>query len=131
VKDTDVWIGISLDEAERMKGSGLKWYRHVYPLIDARMSRMDCINQVQRYGWEVPHKSRCYMCPNQSEIAWRELKRRGDGDFEKTVAMEREIRLRDPNMYLHRLAIPVDEAVEVSEGQYDMFDGCDSGYCMT
>ena len=49
VNDTDVWLGISMDEAERMKDSGLNWYRHVYPLIEITpMNRSACVNQIIR-----------------------------------------------------------------------------------
>ena len=132
VTDTDLWLGISLDEAERMKGSGLQWLRHVYPLIEiVPMNRAACVNQIQSFGWPVPSKSRCYMCPNQSPLAWKDLKRRADGDFEKAVELENEIREKDPLMFFHPLAKPLKEAVEQSEQQADMFDGCDSGFCFT
>ena len=132
VTDTDVWLGISTDEAERMKSSGLQWYRHVYPLVElAPMSRQACVNQVSRYGWEVPYKSRCWMCPNQSPAAWQQMKRLNNGDFDKAVELEKDIRQNDEHVYFHPLAIPLNEAVEQSEKQYDMFDGCDSGYCFT
>ena len=132
VTDTDVWLGISLDEAERMKGSGLNWYRHVYPLIEiAPMHRSQCVTQIQKFGWEIPNKSRCKMCPNQSTLAWKDLKRRNDGDFAEAVALENEVRQKDQHVYFHPLAIPLEQAVEQSELQKDMFDGCDSGYCFT
>ncbi len=132
VNDTDVWLGISLDEAERMKASGLNWYRHVYPLIEITpMHRSQCVTQIQKFGWEVPNKSRCYMCPNQSALAWKDLKRRNDGDFEKAAQLENEVRQKDQHVYFHPLAIPLEQAVEQSELQTDMFDGCDSGYCFT
>jgi hypothetical protein len=132
VNDTDVWLGISLDEAERMKSSGLNWYRHVYPLIEITpMHRSQCVTQIQKFGWEVPNKSRCYMCPNQSALAWKDLKRRNDGDFEKAAQLESEVRQKDQHVYFHLLAIPLEQAVEQSELQTDMFDGCDSGYCFT
>jgi hypothetical protein len=132
VTDTDVWLGISLDEAERMKGSGLNWYRHIYPLIELTpMNRSACVNQIMRYGWEVPHKSRCWMCPNQSPQAWKQMKQLGNGDFEKAVDLENEVREQDKDVYFHPLAIPLEQAVEQSERQSDMFDGCDSGYCFT
>ena len=132
VNDTDVWLGISLDEAERMKDSGLNWYRHVYPLIElVPMHRSQCVTQIQKFGWEVPNKSRCYMCPNQSALAWKDLKRRADGDFDKAVQLENEVRQKDQHVYFHPLAIPLEQAVEQSKLQKDMFDGCDSGYCFT
>jgi len=132
INDTDVWLGISLDEAERMKSSGLNWYRHVYPLIEITpMHRSQCVTQIQKFGWENPNKSRCYMCPNQSALAWKDLKRRNDGDFDKAIALENEVRQKDQHVYFHPLAIPLEKAVDQSELQTDMFDGCDSGYCFT
>jgi hypothetical protein len=132
VTDTDVWLGISLDEAERMKSSGLNWYRHVYPLIETLpMHRRQCESQIQKFGWELPHKSRCWMCPNQSPQAWRQMKNGTPADFQKAVELENEIRETDADIYFHSLAIPLDKAVEQSEKQGDMFDGCDSGYCFT
>lgn len=132
VTDTEVWLGISLDECERMKDSGLNWYRHVYPLCEiAPMTRQMCIEQIQRHGWTVPHKSRCYMCPNQSPEAWKQIKRLDNGDFEKAVALENEIRLTDTDVYLHPLGIPLATAIDLSSRQLDIFDGCDSGYCFT
>jgi hypothetical protein len=132
VTDTEVWLGISLDEAERMSSSGLKWYRHVYPLIEILpMHRSQCVTQIQHFGWPVPHKSRCWMCPNQSPEAWKQEKRLDNGDFEKAVQLENEVRKSDPDIYFHPLAIPLERAVEQSEQQSDMFDGCDSGYCFT
>ena len=38
-----VWIGISTDEAMRMKPSRDAWVENVWPLIDAKMSRQDCL----------------------------------------------------------------------------------------
>lgn len=130
ITDTDVWLGISLDEAERMKSSGLNWYRHVYPLIELTpMNRQKCVNVIQAHGWPVPHKSRCWMCPNQSPEAWKQMKRELPKDFYNAVQLEDEIRRKDEHMYFHPLALPLISAVDQSEKQSDMFDGCDSGYC--
>lgn len=132
VNDTDVWLGISMDEAERMKPSGLKWYRHIYPLIEILpMSRMACVNQIVSYGWKVPHKSHCFMCSNMSPESWKQMKALENGDFDLALALDAEIRTKDPNVYLHPSGLPLGEAVEQSEQQQDMFDGCDSGYCLT
>jgi hypothetical protein len=132
VTDTDVWLGISLDEAERTKSSGLNWYRHVYPLIEiVPMSRAACVNQITRHGWEIPNKSRCYMCPNQSGYSFRDLYLRHDGDFDKAVALENEIRKKDTNVFFHPCALPLERAIDGDVAQGNMFDGCDSGYCIT
>lgn len=132
VTQTDLWLGISTDEAERMKINDVKWCKHVYPLIEIiPMSRLQCEMQIQQFGWEVPHKSRCWMCPNQSPEAWRNMKLLNDGDFDKAILLEKEMREKDSTMFLHTKLIPLEVAVEIDNEKSDLFDGCDSGYCWT
>ena len=128
--DCDVWLGISTDEIERVKPSGLNWYRHVYPLIDlVPTNRVACAALVRSFGWPPPPKSRCWMCPNQSPIMWSDMRRDHPGEFAKAVAFEAEIQERDPAVWLHRAMIPLSDAVDLTDQQPGLFDGCDSGYC--
>lgn len=132
INDCDVWLGMSTDEMERIKPSGLKWYRHVYPLVEILpTSRHQCISIVEKYGWPTPPKSRCWMCPNMSSYSWRELRDKYPEDFQKAVSLDEDIRKVDDLMYLHELGKPLREAVSETARQTDMFDGCDSGYCWT
>lgn len=132
VTDCDLWLGISTDEAERMKVSDVKWQRNVYPLIEIiPTSRHQCVSLVERHGWPTPPKSRCFMCPNMSPAHWRTLRDKAPDDFNKAVELERELQATDADIYLHSLAIPLTEAVAQSDLQSDMFDGCDSGFCWT
>lgn len=128
--DCDVWLGISTDEIERMKPSGLKWYRHAYPLIEMiPANRAACVGLVESYGWPSPPKSRCWMCPNQSPAAWRQMQSDQPGEFAKAVQLDAEIRLVDPHIYLHSTGLPLEQGVEQSAMQSNLFDGCDGGYC--
>jgi hypothetical protein len=128
--DCDVWLGISTDEIERMKPSGLNWYRHVYPLIEiVPTSRAACVALVENYGWPTPPKSRCWMCPNQGADAWRQMRRDQPAEFAQAVQLDTEIRLVDQHIYLHSSGLPLAEGVELSAMQSSLFDLCDSGYC--
>ena len=132
VKDCDLWLGISTDEIERMKISDVKWQRNVYPLIEIiPTSRHQCVSLVERHGWPTPPKSRCFMCPNMSPSHWRTLRDKAPEDFAKAVELERELQTLDADIYLHKLGIPLTDAVAQSDLQSDMFDGCDSGFCWT
>ena len=42
----ELWLGISTDEAVRMKDSQDRWMNNRYPLIEAGMSRSDCLQWV-------------------------------------------------------------------------------------
>ena len=130
INDCDVWLGISTDEVERMKPSGLKWYRHVYPLIEiVPTSRVACATIVTNYGLPAPPKSRCWMCPNQSPLMWSDMRKEWPREFQKAVAFEKEIQADDPDLWLHRATIPLVDAVDLTDRQPSLFDGCDSGYC--
>ena len=128
--DCDVWLGISTDEMERMKPSGLNWYRHVYPLIEmVPTSRVACAALVESFGWPTPPKSRCWMCPNQSPLMWSDMRKQQPDEFAKAVAFEKEVQQRDEHVWLHKAMIPLVDAVDVTDRQPGLFDGCDSGYC--
>lgn len=132
VTSCDIWLGISTDEIKRMKPSGLNWYRHVYPLIElVPTNRAGCVALVENYGWPTPPKSRCWMCPNQGPDAWRQMRRDQPDEFRMAAELEAELHKSDPHMFLHSAAIPLVDAVDLSDNQPGLFDGCDSGYCMT
>lgn len=131
VTDCEVWLGISTNEMHRMKDSGLNWYRHYYPLIERfRLSRAQCVALVESFGWPTPPKSRCYMCPMQSSLEWHDLRTNHYDDYLKAIALENKIRDKDQDVYLHHYALPLNKAIDLTDTQPSMFDGCDSGYCM-
>lgn len=132
IKNCNVWLGISTDEIERMKPSDVKWQRHVYPLIEMiPTSRVACAALVESFGWPTPPKSRCWMCPNQSPLMWSDMRKQQPDEFAKAVAFEKEVQQRDEHVWLHKAMIPLVDAVDVTDRQPGLFDGCDSGYCMT
>lgn len=69
-----MWIGISLDEATRMKPSRVKRVSNRWPLIEKRMTRHSCVRWLQSHGFAVPKKSACVYCPYHNNATWRELK---------------------------------------------------------
>jgi hypothetical protein len=59
-------LGISVDEYHRMRDSSAARIEHVYPLVDARLTRWQCREIVERAGLVVPSKSSCWFCPYRS-----------------------------------------------------------------
>lgn len=68
------WIGISTDEAARMKPSSERWNVNRYPLIEAGMSRWHCLSWMASHGYPQPPKSSCIGCPYHSDAEWRAVK---------------------------------------------------------
>lgn len=65
------WIGISLDEAHRMKLAPESWAENRHPLIELQMSRGDCLLWMECNGYPKPGKSACYFCPYHDDAMWR------------------------------------------------------------
>ena len=72
-KPVEQFIGISLDEAHRMKPSREKWITNRWPLVENRMSRRDCLNWMERNGYPTPPRSSCWFCPYHSNTEWKRL----------------------------------------------------------
>ena len=128
----EIIIGFSVDEMQRMRGVDpqAKW-NHIYPLVDMRLTRGDCIALVERMGWGTPPRSACWMCPFRTDQEWQHLKDNHLEDFMQAVVLERQLQLTDPDVYFHRSNRPLD-SVSFDRGQRDIFDaGCNSGHCFT
>ena len=125
------WIGISTDEAIRMKPSFDKWCENRWPLIEKRMSRGDCMAWFNRhYPGRTLAKSSCIGCPYHSNEHWRALKQTdewGDAvEFDRLCRTNERMRGR---LFLHSSLVPLDQADLEHEGQADLFgDECE-GMC--
>lgn len=133
----DLLLGISMDEFHRAKDSDVKYIRHVWPLLDAKMTRADCITYLKNHGLPIPIKSSCTFCPYHDKRAWQELKREGGNDWEEAIQVDEQIRNARPPypLFVHSATKPLTEAVHIPEDdgavQLTMFEDipCDSGYC--
>jgi hypothetical protein len=127
------WLGISLDEYQRMKSSDVKYITHRWPLIEKRMTRNDCINWLQRHDLEVPIKSSCVFCPFHNKRAWYEMKTENGADWRKAVEVDEAIRkVRPPfDLFVHSDRIPLIEIRSPQDnGQMELFDQDEcSGTC--
>ena len=130
----ELWLGISTDEALRMKPSDVKYITNRWPLIELGMSRHDCKLWLEVHGLEIPPKSACVFCPFHNQAAWHELKISGNGDWEKAVEIDRAIRKTRPpyDLFVHPARIPLEE-VDVrnleDRGQLRLWDEECDGYC--
>ena len=82
------YMGIAFDEIHRMKDSREEYITNLYPLIDKRMTRQDCIDLIVDSGLPVPEKSGCYFCPFNSTDRWRQLLDKNPDLFERAIRLE-------------------------------------------
>lgn len=135
-RGVEQWLGISTDEAHRMRTSEDAWIEIRYPLVEQRMSRSDCIAWLDRHGWSAP-KSACIGCPYHSDEQWRGLTA---GEMADAVALERAIQAGQEHMgidgmpFLHASLRPLDEVdfrTWEQRGQPDLFGEDCTGMCGT
>lgn len=121
------WIGISLDEVQRMRPARDPWIRHRWPLIEKEMKRHDCLRWMEANGHPKPPRSACVYCPFHSDAEWRRLKDNEPTEFIRAVKFERdlqEVKRKSDNLggvpFLHSSLKPlgeVDFSTDVENGQ--------------
>jgi hypothetical protein len=142
VKDryqVEMWVGISLDEVQRMKPAPESWVTKRYPLImDVEMRRGDCLRWMEAHRFPLPNRSACWMCPFRSDSEWLDLKAHPE-IWEKVVAYDAKLRTQKPygragerltsKPYLHATLVPIGEVVFKHENQPDLFGNECEGMC--
>ena len=115
VGNVQVWVGISTDESVRMKPSRERWIKNIWPLIDADMSRHDCVRWFEEnYPNRHLQKSSCLGCPFHNDAAWRELKNGNPDEWRDIVHVDSQIRHggsgdKTNKQFMHRSLQPIDE----------------------
>ena len=129
-----MWIGFSVDEVGRI-GSGKydpKYITKIYPLIDLRMTRYDCLEWNKSHGFPVPPRSSCIGCPYKSRADWRSTQDSQD-EFADAVLVDRLIRQKGGgrgDLYLHQSCEPLDKIdfrTLEDLGQMNWLNECDGG----
>lgn len=134
-KRVDLAIGISLDEVARMRDSGVRYIRNVYPLVDRRMTRGDCVAWLASHGYSTPPKSACVGCPFHDDARWRQIRDEQPEAWAEAVEVDEVIRHLpriDGDVFLHRDRQPlavVDLSTQEDRGQLSMFAAECEGLC--
>ncbi len=132
------WIGISLDEMQRMKPAREPWITTRWPLIERRITRAGCLAWLEDNGHPTPPRSACIYCPFRSNREWRRLRDDDPEGFAAAVdfdakarAMTKGTRLKS-TVFVHRSLVPlgeVDLRNDTDKGQLTFWaDEC-TGMC--
>lgn len=125
-------VGISKDEAWRMKPSRVQYIVNEWPLINKEMTRQDCLRWMEERQQPKPPKSSCIGCPFHDDTQWRALT---PEEFADAVLVDRAIR-KQPGMrseqYMHRSLKPLDQVdllTAEDRGQLNLFLNECEGMC--
>jgi len=130
----EVWIGISRDEASRMKPSRVQYIKNRWPLIERDMTRRDCLAWLSEHGYATVPKSSCIGCPFHSNAQWRSLRETPD-EWADAVSVDSAIRTQSGmrgRQFMHRSMLPlaeVDLSTPEENGQVNMFENECEGLC--
>lgn len=83
-----MWIGISTDEAHRMKPSRVDYIENIWPLISVDMSRQNCLEWMKNHNYPEPPRSACVFCPFHSDEEWSRLRDNEPKEFERAATFE-------------------------------------------
>jgi len=133
------WIGISLDEAHRMKPSRVKYAICRWPLIELELKRYHCENWLANRGLKAP-RSACVFCPYHNNAEWKRLKEEEPLEFARAVAFEKAYQAAKSTTlstthfvpYLHASRIPLDQvdfSTDYDRGQLSLFGNECEGIC--
>ncbi|HEU0021676.1 MAG TPA: hypothetical protein VFR55_08400 [Dehalococcoidia bacterium] len=135
-----LWMGISLDEWHRMKDSDVKYIRHVYPLVDGRITRSECVAWLEQHQLDIPARSSCVFCPYATKAEWHHRKQLGGADWDHAVEIDLAVRHQRPGyeLFVHSSRLPLAQAVSIPEDHgatqltlTESEPSCDSGYCFS
>jgi uncharacterized protein YbdZ (MbtH family) len=131
-RPVELWLGISTDEAGRMRDSDAKYITNTWPLIEMQLSRSDCIAWLEAHGLEIPPKSACTFCPYQTMAAWNDLAQE-EADLQEAISMDRRIRKARPpfDLFVHPARRPLEDVIgsQTPDLQYSLWDEECSGIC--
>lgn len=129
----EMWLGISTDEAFRVKPSRVQYVVNRWPLIERGINRSDCRAWLARHGWEAP-RSACIGCPFRSDEEWQALK---PDELVDAISVDHAIRHqpgKKGEQFAHRLRIPladIDLRTPADAEQPDLFTNECEGLCGT
>ena len=128
----ELLLGISLDEGWRSKPSRVNYITNNFPLLDARLTRKDCLKWMEARQYPRPPKSSCIGCPFHDDNQWRALTK---DEFADAVEVDKAIR-NQPKMrgqqFMHRSLKPLDQvdfSTAEDRGQLNLFLNECEGMC--
>lgn len=134
IKGGTIWLGLAFDESRRWKramGTERHGFRVECPLVEMRLTTEDCLKIIRDFGWPEPSVSRCWMCPNQRNEEWRQVRDDYPELFQLAIELDEEEREADDRggVYLHRSKVPLREADLSGDESRDTAKQCGLGMC--
>ncbi len=136
----ELWMGITLDEVQRMKPSDVKYITNRWPFLESELwgghsiRRSDVVKWLKENGFDIPSRSACCFCPYHNDNEWRDLKNKSPEEWTKVCEFDNWIRdKRAPHLlYLNRKLKPlmdIDLSTPEENGQLNLWQDECEGMC--
>ncbi len=133
--EVEMVMGISMDEATRMTTNKVKYIKNVYPLIDMKMHRADCIKWMEAQGYPKPPRSACTFCPFNSDESWKVVQS-DPAAWDEVLKIDESIRNRNGQNaegvqnFLHKSCKPLSDIdFDKPDDQINLFENECTGGC--
>ena len=67
------YMGIDYDEFYRMKPAKPEYVTNLFPLVDYKIGREECVKIIKKARLPIPVKSGCFFCPFNNMERWKEI----------------------------------------------------------
>ena len=126
------YLGIAYDEVERMKASREEGITSLFPLVDSRMTRADCVKLIKSARLPIPIKSGCYICPFQSIPRWHDIYVNHKDLYLKALELEESSKhFPTQKLNVHSLRGLMENQFKIGEPAPRMSDEPCGAFCMT
>lgn len=111
------YLGISFEERKRMKEARVSYVKNIFPLVENKLARHDCIDILYQanFDFPLPVRSGCFFCPFNSLSRWKEIYENHKDLYLKAMILEENSK-HFPKQRLMKLTLRVlQEKLESSE----------------
>ncbi len=82
------YMGIDYSEVHRMKPASVNYVTNLYPLIDNKIDRNECVDLIKHAKLQIPVKSGCYFCPFNNTGRWVEIHENHPKLYQRAMMIE-------------------------------------------
>lgn len=134
----DLWLGITLDEVERMRESRVKYINNTFPFItmfERPWDRAQVKMWLADNNLDIPVKSSCVFCPYRDKATWRDIQLNYPECWSRAVELDERVRhMKDDYLcYIYNKGNPladIDFRSAVEMGQLTLWEAEEcSGMC--
>jgi len=82
------YLGISYEERDRVKDSKVDYVNSIFPLVEEKITRSECLDIIHNANLKLPARSGCFFCPFNTISRWTEIYKNHNDLFTRALKLE-------------------------------------------